>query len=158
MNWQGTKPRSWFSRSRTSQDSESFLISICQGVWIFWTERTRMGKALVNCEGLCQFEVCFLSHCCFTLKNKEGHSFTTQLWPCVNSGFFFFFFCGTGAWTQNLHVEPFHQPYFCEGFFEIGSQALFAWTGFKPRSSWSLPPEYLGLQAWATGARQILYR
>jgi hypothetical protein len=28
----------------------------------------------------------------------------------------FFFFCGTGAWTQGLHLEPLHQPYFCEGF------------------------------------------
>jgi hypothetical protein len=34
---------------------------------------------------------------------------------------------------QGLHLEPLHQPYFCEGFFEIGSHELFA--GFKPRSS-----------------------
>jgi hypothetical protein len=27
-------------------------------------------------------------------------------------------FWGTGAWTQDLHLEPLHQPYFCEGFFE----------------------------------------
>jgi hypothetical protein len=31
----------------------------------------------------------------------------------------FFFFCGTGAWTQDLHLELLHQPYFCED--EIGS-------------------------------------
>jgi hypothetical protein len=37
-------------------------------------------------------------------------------------------------------------------FFEIESQELFAQVGFKPRSSWSLPPEWLGLQAWATSA------
>jgi hypothetical protein len=35
------------------------------------------------------------------------------------------------------------------GFFEIGSHELFAWAGFEPRSSWSLPPEQLVLQAWA---------
>jgi hypothetical protein len=27
---------------------------------------------------------------------------------------FFFFFCGTGAWTQGLHLEHLHQPYFCD--------------------------------------------
>jgi hypothetical protein len=53
---------------------------------------------------------------------------------------FFFFFGGTGAWTQGLHLEPLHQPYFCERFFEIGSCKLFALAGFKLRSSWSLPP------------------
>jgi hypothetical protein len=26
-------------------------------------------------------------------------------------------------------------------FFKIGSQELFAWVSFKPRSPWSLPPE-----------------
>jgi hypothetical protein len=26
-------------------------------------------------------------------------------------------------------------------FFEIGSYGLFAWAGFEPRSSWSLPSE-----------------
>jgi hypothetical protein len=36
-------------------------------------------------------------------------------------------------------------------FFEIVSLKLFAWAGFEPLSSWSLPPESLGLQAWATG-------
>jgi hypothetical protein len=28
-----------------------------------------------------------------------------------------------------------------EGFFKIGSCALFAWAGFEPGSSWSWPPE-----------------
>jgi hypothetical protein len=27
-------------------------------------------------------------------------------------------------------------------------------AGFEPWSFWSLPPEYLGLQVWATGAQQ----
>jgi hypothetical protein len=36
------------------------------------------------------------------------------------------------------------------GFFEIGSFKVFAWAGFEPRSSWSLPLEYPGLQASAT--------
>jgi hypothetical protein len=42
------------------------------------------------------------------------------------------FFCSPGAWTQGLHLELLHQPYFCEKFFKIGSLELFAqdwlWT------------------------------
>jgi hypothetical protein len=52
------------------------------------------------------------------------------------------FFCGTRVWTQGLHLEPLHQPYFCEGIFEIGSCELFAHAGFQPPSIWSLPPNY----------------
>jgi hypothetical protein len=54
---------------------------------------------------------------------------------------FFFFFCGTGIWTQGLYLEPFHQPFFMMGFFKIGSLKLFPQAGFEPQSSWSLPPE-----------------
>jgi hypothetical protein len=50
----------------------------------------------------------------------------------------FFFSCGTGVWTQGLHFEPLHQPFFVMGFFEIGFKV---WAGFEPWSSWSLPPE-----------------
>jgi hypothetical protein len=49
--------------------------------------------------------------------------------------------CGTGVWTQGLHHEPLYQPFFVMGFFRVGSQELFALPGFKPQSSWSLPPE-----------------
>jgi hypothetical protein len=45
----------------------------------------------------------------------------TQLLALALGSFFFFFFCGPGAWTQSLNLEPLHQPYFCEGFFKIGS-------------------------------------
>jgi hypothetical protein len=30
----------------------------------------------------------------------------------------FFFFCGTRVWTQGLHLEQLHQPFFCAGFFQ----------------------------------------
>jgi hypothetical protein len=33
---------------------------------------------------------------------------------------FFFFFCSTGVWTQGLHFEPFHPPFFVIGFFKLG--------------------------------------
>jgi hypothetical protein len=29
-----------------------------------------------------------------------------------------YLFCGTGAWTQDLHLEPLHQSFFCDGFFQ----------------------------------------
>jgi hypothetical protein len=67
----------------------------------------------------------------------------------------FFFFCSTGIWTQGLHLEPLHQLFcVCDGFFEIDSHKLFTRAGFKTQSSWSLPPELLGLQAWATSDRR----
>jgi hypothetical protein len=49
--------------------------------------------------------------------------------------------CGAGVWTQGLHLEPLHQPFFMMGFSEIGSRELLAWAGLKLWSSWSLPPE-----------------
>jgi hypothetical protein len=55
--------------------------------------------------------------------------------------FFFFFFFGTGSWTQVLHLEPLHHPFFVKGTFMIGSWELFTQTGYKPWSSWFLLPE-----------------
>jgi hypothetical protein len=53
---------------------------------------------------------------------------TNSYIPLCNS---FFFFCSTRTWTQGLHLEPFHQCYFCEGFFEIGSHRTICpdWLG-----------------------------
>jgi hypothetical protein len=38
----------------------------------------------------------------------------------------FICFWGTGVWTQGLHLEPLHQPFFEMVFLEIGSLELFA--------------------------------
>jgi hypothetical protein len=46
---------------------------------------------------------------------------------------------GTGVWTQGLYLELLHQPFFLKGIFQIRSCKLFAWAGFEPWSSWSLP-------------------
>jgi hypothetical protein len=44
-----------------------------------------------------------------------------------------FFFCSMGCWTQGLHLESLHQPFFfCDGLFEIWSHELFAPAGFEP--------------------------
>jgi hypothetical protein len=45
---------------------------------------------------------------------------------------------------------------FSDGFFEIGCHKLFAQAGLEPWSSWSLPPEQLGLLAWATSAWSLV--
>jgi hypothetical protein len=42
------------------------------------------------------------------------------------------------------------------GFFKIGSRKLLAQAGFEPQSSWCLPPEEVGLQAWATGTQLVI--
>jgi hypothetical protein len=48
---------------------------------------------------------------------------------------FIYLFCGTGAWTEGLLLEPVHQPFFFflkwKVFFEIGSHKLFGWAGFE---------------------------
>jgi hypothetical protein len=50
------------------------------------------------------------------------------------------------AWQVLLPMELLYQAFFVMGFFEIGSHKLFAWAGFEPRFSCSLPLELLGLQ------------
>jgi hypothetical protein len=63
-----------------------------------------------------------------------------NLFLCVFCFVWFFCFCGTEVWTQDLHFKLLHQfIFFVKGFFQIGSRKLFAWNGFKPRSSCSLP-------------------
>jgi hypothetical protein len=52
-----------------------------------------------------------------------------------------FLFFSTGAWTQGLHLEPLHQPYFCEGLFKRGSRETtcpgWVWTAiFLIAASW----------------------
>jgi hypothetical protein len=44
---------------------------------------------------------------------------------------------------------------FLMGVFQIGSPKLF-WADFKPWSSWSLPLEWLGLQAWPPARSHFL--
>jgi hypothetical protein len=43
----------------------------------------------------------------------------------------FFCVCVVLRFELGLHLEPLHQPYFCEGFFEVGALELFAGAGFK---------------------------
>jgi hypothetical protein len=38
-------------------------------------------------------------------------------WQKMNLNLIFFFFCSTGVWTQGLHLEPLHQPFFVMRFF-----------------------------------------
>jgi hypothetical protein len=73
------------------------------------------------------------------------------------SGLFFFVL---GVWTQDLQLEPLHQPFFMMGSVWDRVLEQFAWAGFKPWYSWSLLPESLGLQAWATSVQlsEIIFK
>jgi hypothetical protein len=42
----------------------------------------------------------------------------------IKGCWFFFFFCSTGVWTQGLHPESLHEPFFCDGF----SQDRVSWA------------------------------
>jgi hypothetical protein len=57
---------------------------------------------------------------------------------------FFFFFFFWWYWGLNSEPTPLSHstsPFFCEGFFKLGSCELFAWADFEPLSSRSLLPE-----------------
>jgi hypothetical protein len=45
--------------------------------------------------------------------------------------FFFFFFVVLGPELRAYTLSHSTKPFFVVGFFEIGSQELFAWAGFK---------------------------
>jgi hypothetical protein len=40
----------------------------------------------------------------------------------------FIYFCGTGIWTQELHLEQLYQPCFVMGFSETGSHGTICWV------------------------------
>jgi hypothetical protein len=50
-------------------------------------------------------------------------------------------------------LSLFTSPIFMKGFLRGSFHKLFPWAGFKPQSSWSLPPKQLGLQARTTTAQ-----
>jgi hypothetical protein len=58
-------------------------------------------------------------------KKKRGKRKTSAI-----LFFFFFFTCGTGVWTQQLHLEPLEQTFFVMGI-------------FQDRVSWSTWPDWL---------------
>jgi hypothetical protein len=59
------------------------------------------------------------------------HSITWVTLAVLSWIFFFFFFCGSGIWTQALHLDPLHQNFLMH-FIKIGFLELFAlgwlWT------------------------------
>jgi hypothetical protein len=72
--------------------------------------------------GFCVFwHVPSFLECFFAFWHNENISGSS----CAFLVLVFFFFFGTRAWTQGLHLEALHQPFFCEGSFEIGSCKLF---------------------------------
>jgi hypothetical protein len=101
----------------------------------FWSWLTSLSMISSNCTHLPSdpvFSKEILNRLIFRVKILDKSVAQLKLSSC-----FTFFLCGTGAWTQGLHLEPLYQPYFCEEFFEIGHE-LFAWADCEP---WSLPSE-----------------
>jgi hypothetical protein len=49
--------------------------------------------------------------------------------------YFILLFSVLGLELRAFNLEPLHQAYFCEGFFEIGSNELFGGAGFELQSS-----------------------
>jgi hypothetical protein len=74
-----------------------------------------------------------------------GRSLNCRHWIQIcNLSWLFFFFCGTRAWTQGLHLEPIHQP-------------IFLWRVFHDRVSQNYlprlasncdPPDLCLLSSW----------
>jgi hypothetical protein len=62
----------------------------------------------------------YLCHIIFFLSDEDWHQYACVTISCL------VLFCSTGTWTQGLHFEPLHQPFFVLCILEIGSHALFA--------------------------------
>jgi hypothetical protein len=58
-----------------------------------------------------------------------------------------FYFLRTGVWTQDSQLESFQQCFFVMSFYELAYHHLFTWAAFTLLSSWSLPPDKLGISA-----------
>jgi hypothetical protein len=82
----------------------------------------------------------FINKCSIHFLSGGGvWSSVSLLNMCLSQSTFFSWYWGLNS---GLHLEPLHQPFFCDGFFlEIGSYEVFAWAGFKLWSSWSQPSE-----------------
>jgi hypothetical protein len=118
----------------TSQVARITGVSHCHSVWLHVLTYVHTYSNMLLVKLLCSgykskhFTCVFLFH--------------PQNYPLRLILFISFFLSITGAWTQGFHLEPLQKrPVFVKVVFEIGSHKLFAWAGFKPQSSWSLPPE-----------------
>jgi hypothetical protein len=92
--------------------------------------------AMVYVHGVC---VCAA---CVSLVFQRS----VYLWHVCVSGVFVsmecdFFFVVLGFELRAYTLSYPSIPFFVMCFFQIGSREWFAQDGFKPRSSWSLPPE-----------------
>jgi hypothetical protein len=92
-----------------------------------------MCACVCMCTCVCVF-VWSTSMTCVTKYN--GHP--THLCETPPPPFFFF---GTGVWTQDLHLEPLHQPFFVMGFFKTGLVNYLPWLASNCDTPDLLPPE-----------------
>jgi hypothetical protein len=80
------------------------------------------------------------------------------------SNFLLFWGGGTGVWTQGSHLQTRHSTAWATSpahlapvILEMGVFRTICSGWLEPRSSWSLPPEQLGIQAWATNAHSSIF-
>jgi hypothetical protein len=59
---------------------------------------------------------------------------TNHVWK-KNIFIYLFIFAVLGLKLRAYTLSHSTSPFFCDGFFEIGSLELFAWAGFEPQSS-----------------------
>jgi hypothetical protein len=115
-----------------------FLVFLIFYPYVIMTFTSQMKRLLLFCHlpPSGNYNVLWIETCCLESYEKPPIF-------CFSHVFgFFVCFCTTGAWTLGLHLEPLYQPFFCvcNGFLEP-----FAWAGFKPRSSWSLPASWVAM-------------
>jgi hypothetical protein len=61
----------------------------------------------------------FLWCWCFELRVScllGRHATAWAMLSSLNGSLYFIYFCGLGVWTQSLHLETLHQPFFVKGF------------------------------------------
>jgi hypothetical protein len=78
-----------------------------------------------------------------------------RLCPCpllFDFSFIFWWYWGLNSGPTHWATPP--ALFLVMGFLREGLTNYLPGAGFEPWSSWSLPPEWLGLQVWVTGAWQ----
>jgi hypothetical protein len=95
------------------------------------------------------FWTSFYSHFCSGLIRPAVSEVKYSFVPLVNSwSIYWFIYCGTGFWTQGLHLESLHQPFFVKGFFEIGSLKLAQTLILLISAFWVARIQATGAQRW----------
>jgi hypothetical protein len=97
--------KTWFSNLKANLESVKFIHKLMGNV-------PRKTKTVSNpgLKSLCWFSI--VLDCPFLGINTPGFEFLLFLtFSCLVFIYLFIYFCGTGVWTQGLHLEPLHQTF-----------------------------------------------